>query len=111
MQVLEELVHVVNPTGRIGVVGVYFPEDPGGVDKAAKNGPDSGFPVASRPTHQTLAAFSAISVRAILTARSNGMVSSVPEAALAKPGAASQASRRRVTTTAAASTANATPAA
>jgi glutathione-independent formaldehyde dehydrogenase len=38
IQVIEELVHVVNPTGRIGIVGVYFPEDPGGVDKAAKQG-------------------------------------------------------------------------
>jgi glutathione-independent formaldehyde dehydrogenase len=38
MQVIEELVQVVNPTGRIGIVGVYFPEDPGGVDKAAKHG-------------------------------------------------------------------------
>jgi glutathione-independent formaldehyde dehydrogenase len=37
-QVIEELVHVVNPTGRIGIVGVYFPEDPGGVDGAAKKG-------------------------------------------------------------------------
>jgi glutathione-independent formaldehyde dehydrogenase len=38
MQVIEELVHVVNPTGRIGIVGVYFPSDPGGVDKQAKEG-------------------------------------------------------------------------
>jgi glutathione-independent formaldehyde dehydrogenase len=38
MQVIEELVHVVNPTGRIGIVGVYFPKDPGGVDKSAKKG-------------------------------------------------------------------------
>ena len=38
MQVIEELVHVVNPTGRIGIVGVYFPADPGGVDKHAKQG-------------------------------------------------------------------------
>jgi glutathione-independent formaldehyde dehydrogenase len=38
IQVIEELVHVVNPTGRIGIVGVYFPEDPGGVDKSAKQG-------------------------------------------------------------------------
>jgi glutathione-independent formaldehyde dehydrogenase len=38
IQVIEELVHVVNPTGRIGIVGVYFAEDPGGVDKAAKQG-------------------------------------------------------------------------
>jgi glutathione-independent formaldehyde dehydrogenase len=38
VQVIEELVHVVNPTGRIGIVGVYFPEDPGGVDASAKKG-------------------------------------------------------------------------
>jgi glutathione-independent formaldehyde dehydrogenase len=38
VQVIEELVHVVNPTGRIGIVGVYFAEDPGGVDKDAKRG-------------------------------------------------------------------------
>jgi glutathione-independent formaldehyde dehydrogenase len=38
IQVLEELVHVVNATGRLGIVGVYFPEDPGGVDAAAKQG-------------------------------------------------------------------------
>ncbi|HVX94008.1 MAG TPA: glutathione-independent formaldehyde dehydrogenase [Polyangia bacterium] len=38
VQVLEELVHVVNPTGRLGIVGVYFPQDPGGVDEHAKSG-------------------------------------------------------------------------
>jgi glutathione-independent formaldehyde dehydrogenase len=38
IQVIEELVHLVNPTGRIGIVGVYFGEDPGGVDKAAQQG-------------------------------------------------------------------------
>jgi glutathione-independent formaldehyde dehydrogenase len=38
VQVIEELVHIVNPTGRIGIVGVYFPEDPGGVDASAKKG-------------------------------------------------------------------------
>jgi glutathione-independent formaldehyde dehydrogenase len=38
LQVIEELTHVVNPTGRLGIVGVYFPKDPGGVDAAAKNG-------------------------------------------------------------------------
>ncbi len=38
IQVIEELVHIVNPTGRIGIVGVYFPEDPGGIDAAAKKG-------------------------------------------------------------------------
>jgi glutathione-independent formaldehyde dehydrogenase len=38
LQVLEELVKVVNPTGRVGIVGVYFAEDPGGVDVGAKKG-------------------------------------------------------------------------
>jgi len=38
IQVMEELVHVVNPTGRIGIIGVYFPEDPGARDSAAKQG-------------------------------------------------------------------------
>ena len=37
-QVLEDLVRVVNPTGHIGIVGVYLPEDPGGVDADAKKG-------------------------------------------------------------------------
>jgi glutathione-independent formaldehyde dehydrogenase len=37
-QILEELVKVVNPTGRIGIVGVYFSEDPEGVDEGAKRG-------------------------------------------------------------------------
>jgi glutathione-independent formaldehyde dehydrogenase len=38
IQVIEELVHVVNPTGRIGIVGLYFAEDPGGADGPAKKG-------------------------------------------------------------------------
>jgi glutathione-independent formaldehyde dehydrogenase len=38
MQVIEELTHVVNPTGRLGIVGVYFASDPGGVNEAARNG-------------------------------------------------------------------------
>ncbi|HVU50804.1 MAG TPA: glutathione-independent formaldehyde dehydrogenase [Polyangia bacterium] len=37
-QAIDELVSVVNPTGRIGVVGVYFTEDPRGVDADAKEG-------------------------------------------------------------------------
>lgn len=37
-QVLDELVRLVNPTGRIGIVGVYFTEDPRGVDGDAKHG-------------------------------------------------------------------------
>lgn len=38
MQVIDELVHIVNPTGRIGIVGVYFQRDPGGIDENARNG-------------------------------------------------------------------------
>ena len=37
-QILEWLAEVVNPTGKVGLIGVYFPEDPGGVDAAAKAG-------------------------------------------------------------------------
>jgi glutathione-independent formaldehyde dehydrogenase len=37
-QVLENLVEVINPTGKLGIVGVYLPQDPGGKDKAAKKG-------------------------------------------------------------------------
>jgi glutathione-independent formaldehyde dehydrogenase len=37
-QPIDELVRVVNPTGRIGIVGVYFTEDPRGVDADAKQG-------------------------------------------------------------------------
>lgn len=37
-QILDELVKVVNPTGRIGIVGVYFTGDPEGVDEDAKQG-------------------------------------------------------------------------
>ena len=37
-QVIEDLIRVVNPTGRIGVVGVYFTSDPGAVDKNAGKG-------------------------------------------------------------------------
>jgi glutathione-independent formaldehyde dehydrogenase len=38
VQVLEWLAEVVNPTGRVGSVGVYLPQDPGGVNAAAKKG-------------------------------------------------------------------------
>ncbi len=38
MQVLSDLVDVVNGTGRIGIVGVYMPQDPGGVSEEAKSG-------------------------------------------------------------------------
>ena len=37
-QVLESLIDVINPTGRLGVVGLYLEEDPGGVDGSAKQG-------------------------------------------------------------------------
>lgn len=37
-QTIDDLVRVVNTTGRIGIVGVWFPEDPGGVDEPAKHG-------------------------------------------------------------------------
>lgn len=36
--VLKQLVKVVNPTGTIGIVGVYMPNDPGGKDEKAKKG-------------------------------------------------------------------------
>ena len=37
-QVLDHLVELVNPTGHISLIGVYFPEDPGGVSEEAKRG-------------------------------------------------------------------------
>jgi glutathione-independent formaldehyde dehydrogenase len=36
--ITEQLAEVVNPTGAIGVIGVFLPEDPGGKDEAAKQG-------------------------------------------------------------------------
>ncbi|MBT0993874.1 glutathione-independent formaldehyde dehydrogenase [Cellulomonas sp. DKR-3] len=36
--VLDNLVQVVRPTGGIGVVGVYVPQDPGAADEGAKEG-------------------------------------------------------------------------
>jgi glutathione-independent formaldehyde dehydrogenase len=36
--VLNELVQAVRPTGGIGVVGVYVPEDPGASNELAKQG-------------------------------------------------------------------------
>lgn len=36
--VLEGLIEVVNPTGRLGIPGLYVPSDPGGTDDAAKQG-------------------------------------------------------------------------
>ena len=37
-QIIEDLIRVTNPTGHIGLIGVYFPEDPGGVNSDAKRG-------------------------------------------------------------------------
>ncbi len=37
-QIIEDCIRVTNPTGHIGLIGVYFPEDPGGVDEDAKKG-------------------------------------------------------------------------
>lgn len=36
--VLNQLIDVVNPTGALGIPGLYVPTDPGGVDEAAKRG-------------------------------------------------------------------------
>jgi glutathione-independent formaldehyde dehydrogenase len=36
--IAEQLADLVNPTGAIGVIGVFLPEDPGGKDDAAKRG-------------------------------------------------------------------------
>lgn len=37
-QVLDDVFSVTNPTGHVGIIGVYFPEDPGGVNDDAKKG-------------------------------------------------------------------------
>ena len=37
-EIVRQLAEIVNPTGHVGLIGVYFPEDPGGVDKNAKKG-------------------------------------------------------------------------
>jgi glutathione-independent formaldehyde dehydrogenase len=37
-RVLEDLIQLVNPTGHLGIVGLYVPEDPGGVNPHAKKG-------------------------------------------------------------------------
>jgi glutathione-independent formaldehyde dehydrogenase len=37
-QVLEDVIRVTNPTGHIGLIGVYFEEDPRGVDEDEKQG-------------------------------------------------------------------------
>jgi glutathione-independent formaldehyde dehydrogenase len=36
--VLDDLTRLVNPTGTIGIIGVFFPQDPGGVNEMAKQG-------------------------------------------------------------------------
>jgi glutathione-independent formaldehyde dehydrogenase len=37
-QVINDLIRLVNPTGHIGVIGVFMSNDPGGVDEYAKKG-------------------------------------------------------------------------
>jgi glutathione-independent formaldehyde dehydrogenase len=37
-QVIHDLARLVNPTGHIGIIGVFFPQDPGGGDSHAKQG-------------------------------------------------------------------------
>jgi glutathione-independent formaldehyde dehydrogenase len=37
-QVLQDLIEVINPTGKLGIVGLYVPQDPGGKDKNAQKG-------------------------------------------------------------------------
>ena len=36
--VLNQLIEVTNPTGALGIPGLYVPSDPGGVDESAKRG-------------------------------------------------------------------------
>ena len=36
--VLNQLIETVNPTGALGIPGLYVPSDPGGVDENAKKG-------------------------------------------------------------------------
>lgn len=38
MQVVRQLSRIVNPTGHVGLIGVYFAQDPGGRDEHAKRG-------------------------------------------------------------------------
>jgi glutathione-independent formaldehyde dehydrogenase len=38
MQTIRQIAEVINPTGSVGLIGVYFDQDPGGVDKHAKKG-------------------------------------------------------------------------
>jgi glutathione-independent formaldehyde dehydrogenase len=37
-QVLQDLIEVINPTGKLGIVGLYVPQDPGGKDQHAQKG-------------------------------------------------------------------------
>lgn len=37
-RVIEDLIRLVNPTGHLGIVGLYVPEDPGGINPHAKKG-------------------------------------------------------------------------
>lgn len=37
-RVIEDLIRLVNPTGHIGIVGLYVPQDPGGINPHAKKG-------------------------------------------------------------------------
>ena len=37
-RVIEDLIRLVNPTGHIGIVGLYVPDDPGGINPHAKKG-------------------------------------------------------------------------
>lgn len=38
MQTIRWISQIINPTGGVGLIGVYFPKDPGGVDEHAKRG-------------------------------------------------------------------------
>ncbi|HWQ47806.1 MAG TPA: glutathione-independent formaldehyde dehydrogenase [Methanosarcina sp.] len=37
-QVLSDLIRLINPTGHLGVIGVFMSDDPGGIDEHAKKG-------------------------------------------------------------------------
>ncbi|MHB8109876.1 MAG: glutathione-independent formaldehyde dehydrogenase [Syntrophorhabdaceae bacterium] len=38
MRVIDDLIRVTNATGQLGIIGVYLPSDPGGIDRPAKLG-------------------------------------------------------------------------
>lgn len=38
MQTIRQIADLVNPTGSVGLIGVYFNDDPGGADQHARNG-------------------------------------------------------------------------